>query len=190
MITEPWKNIVDEVREHYLNGLQEAVAEFKQEYPQAATELLLEVGRSSTYGFRLYRMDMAANVDVKFEMRECNLLNYVNFFPLSLKPLQGLSLKLSPFTWNGVDFSIDATVPSILLEQWALRWLNVDDVQENNERGFQSVIHSLTEPMTAAGWTMFSVDFGSAPLVAVEELLKLLAGSGATVAVMKSDLTE
>ncbi|MEM8512020.1 hypothetical protein RCH14_001320 [Massilia sp. MP_M2] len=116
MSTESWKNNLDEVREHYLNGLQGAVAKFKREYPHAATDLLLEVGSSSADAAGLYRMDMAANVDGKFKMRECSLLNYLNFSPASFKPFQDVSLKLSLFAWNGVDIPVDATVPSTRLE--------------------------------------------------------------------------
>lgn len=130
---------------------------------------------------------MAANVNGKVEMRECNLSTYLNFSPRSFSPYQGLSLTLSPLAWNGVDISIDVVPSSTRLEQWALHWLDVNDTQREDERGFQSVIHSITEPTTADGWTTFSVDFGSAPLVAAEDLLKLLVEMGATAVVMKSD---
>lgn len=187
MTTELWKQILGEVREHYLDGLHQAAAAFKQEYSPAAVEVLLELGRSCAYAYRLYRADMAANVDGKAQMREWNPSDYLNFPPKSFTPHQGLSLALSPLAWNGVDISIDVAASCDGLEQWALRWLDVNDAHAQDERGFQSVIHSVTEPEVADGWTTFSVDFGSAPLVAVEDLLKLLVDMGARAVVMKSD---
>lgn len=190
MTTDSLTEILNEVREHYLNGLQKAANEFKRKYIPAAGELLVEINRDAAYPFRLYRIDMAANVEGNAEMEECNLSERLNFSPRSFTPYDGLSLRLSPVAWNGVEIMIDTGQSLERLEQWTLRWLDVDDTHEHDERGFQSVIHSVTAPTTADGWTTFSIDFGSAPLSAVEELLQMLVEIGATQVVMKSDWVE
>lgn len=187
MNTDVFVQILEDVREHYLDALQKSLSDLKQKHSSVAAELLLEIGRETAYAFRLYRVDMATTVDGVPKMCECNLSNYLNFSPRTFTLYPGLSLALSPIAWNGVEIMIDMVPPLAALEQWTLRWLDVNDTHEDDERGYQSVIHSVTAPTTADGWTTFSVDFGSAPVVAVQELLQLLAEIGTTTVVMKSD---
>lgn len=180
-------DVLNAIRAHYLEALHASILEFKQTYNPAAAEVLLAMDRDTAYAFRLYRMDMAAQAGGEPVLRECNLSSYLNFSPQSFTPAPGLSLTLSPIAWNGVDVSIDQEFRDDRLEQWALRWLDVDDEHAHDERGFQSVIHSVTEPTTAHGRTTFSVDFGSAPYAAVADLLQLLAEAGVTRVALTSD---
>jgi hypothetical protein len=171
--------LLTQIREHYLGVLTSSLKEFQHEFSPAAPELLLEVGRETAYAFRLFRIDMASNVGGQSKMQDVNPSTHLNFPPQSFAPFPGLALTLNPIAWNGVDFTIHAISNWDGLEEWTLRWLDVDDSHPQDENGLQGVIHSVTTPEVSDGSTAFSVDFGSAPVAAFEELLQLLVNLGA-----------
>ncbi len=171
--------LLTQIREHYLSVLTSSLKEFQREFSPSAPELLLETGREAAYAFRLYRIDMASNVGGETKMQEVNPSAYLNFPLQSFTPFPGLVLTVNPIAWNGVDFTIHTISNWDGLEDWALRWLDVDDSHPQDENGLQGVIHSVTTPEASNGSTSFSVDFGSAPVAAFEELLQLLVALGA-----------
>jgi hypothetical protein len=171
--------LLTQIREHYLAALASSLREFQREFSPSATELLLETGREAAYAFRLLRVDLASNVSGEMKMQEVNPSTHLNFPPQLFVPFPELELTLNPIAWNGVDFTIHALASWDSLEAWTVRWLDVDDTHPHDEYGFQGVIHSVTAPEAVNGATTFSVDFGSAPVAAIEELLQVLIDSGA-----------
>jgi hypothetical protein len=61
-----------------------------------------------------------------------------------------------------------------------LRWLDIDDKLTQDENGLQGVIHSITREDYADGSTLLTVDFGSAPVEALREILDLAYAAGST----------
>jgi hypothetical protein len=172
--------LLTQIREHYLTAFTSSLEPFQHNFSPSAPEVLLEINRETAYAFRLYRADMVSNVNGEANIQEVNPPTHLHFPLQTFTPLPKLALAIQPIAWNGVEFTIN-TVPSWKgLEDWALRWLDVEDNHTHDGSGFQGVIHSVTVPETSQGSSSFSVDFGSAPITAFEELLQLFVKLGAT----------
>lgn len=66
------------------------------------------------------------------------------------------------------------------LEPWQRRWMDVNRGESDDEDGLSGVVHYLGRPLAEGGGHLYQVDFGSAPLEALTELLECLAGMGST----------
>ncbi|NRR34107.1 hypothetical protein HSX11_28415 [Oxalobacteraceae bacterium] len=178
--------VLNLIREHYMAAYMEAICEFSQEIPPSVPEVLFEFGAERAYAFRLYRIDLVSNINGKAKMREINRETYLSFAEKTFMPVPGLKLSLSPIAWNGVEITSNVNPSWKKLEEWTLRWIDVKDLHTQDKVGLQGVIHSVTAPEMSEGYSTFSVDFGSAPVAAIESLLQLLADLGATEVQMRS----
>ena len=78
---------------------------------------------------------------------------------------------------NGCEFTLDKK-PNITYDNWAKKWIDIDDKKYVAGQGFQNVIHSVTFPVEDNGKWTTSIDFGSAPIEAFKDLIKTLRGQG------------
>jgi hypothetical protein len=104
----------------------------------------------------------------------------VEFEPVSIECNKTLVL-LSPLVWDYVairfpgELEVSALAP---LQSWFLRWFDADDVHELNSEGFYGVVHFMSDPAFQADETCITVDMGSAPMQAFEELIDALGELG------------
>ena len=175
---EPFTFLVEQVRSHYLQGYRACLREFKSSHTRSAPEILLELQRDAPLAFKLYRVDMGSNSDNGFEAKEANLETHLEFAPFQAYLGSELELAVFPFSWNGVEFKAKFTSDTQILEQWALKWLDIEDQHEQDEHGLQGVIHSVTKLDEIDGLGGFSIDFGSAPVEALSDLLVIFRGMG------------
>lgn len=173
-------DLAGKIRKHYVALYVSSLTDFQAMYSPSAPEVLFELQLECAYPFRLYRVDMASNVNGDSKLQEVNPQSHLSFDPLTVTAFPSMEVTLYPIAWNGVDFNVNVILPSASLEDWALRWLDVDDTHELDINGLQGVIHSVTEPKVKGSHTAFSVDFGSASEIAFEELLGVVAAAGAT----------
>lgn len=178
--------VAAKIREHYLGAYLTSLAAFQAEHRPSGPEVLFELQRECAYPFRLYRMDMASNSGGKPKMQEVNPATHLSFDPFTETTLTNLEVTIHPIAWNGVDFRINATPAWGELEAWTLRWLDVGDKHTQDAKGLQGVIHSVTVPKPDGDHSTFSVDFGSAPVLALEELFHVLQRLGATTVKIQS----
>lgn len=183
---EPVIAIVSQVRARYLAAFVECLEIFQGEYSTSAAEVLLELQWECAYAFKLHRVDMGSNTSGQFKIQEINPDTFLTFDPFTHTVLPNLDVTLMPFAWNGVEFRINSISSCSGLEGWALRWLDVSDEHEQDANGLQGVIHSVSAPEIVGDHSTFSVDFGSAPVQAVEELFSVIRAMGATTAEIKS----
>jgi hypothetical protein len=86
-------------------------------------------------------------------------------------------VNVDPFVWNGCELILDQK-PDVTFDNWARKWIDIDDKKTVGEDSLQHVIHSVTFPEEVNdGWTT-SIDFGSAPIEAFKELLEVLSLQG------------
>jgi hypothetical protein len=172
--------LAEQVRRHYLRALLSSFAEYKTARQPSSLEVLLELQREEPRPFRLYRVDMASNVNGQTHLQEVNPGTHLRFEPFSVEVHDALAIEVHPMNWNGVEVyaNTQADVPAI--ETWALKWLDVDDKHAQDEDGLQGVIHSVTLQESETGTSRIAVDWGSAPIAALEELFQVLDTSGAT----------
>ena len=118
------------------------------------------------------------NSEGKLDLTEFNLdKDSVTKFDKQLYEVNGMRVTFDPFVWNGCEFTIDKK-PNIAFDIWARKWMDIDDKKKQDANGFQNVIHSVTFPEEENGkWTM-SIDFGTAPIEAVKELMTIFSGQG------------
>lgn len=181
-------SLLAQVREHYLSKYRGVLVEYLKKHNPSSPEVLFELPHPErAYPFRLYRTDMASNVNGQPSITEVNPSTHLHFEPLQDRTDRGLNLQLHPMVWNGVEFDCAGkSADAAPLETWCLRWLDVDEVGPKDETGLLGAIHSVTEPESGNGRFSFSVDFGSAPIEAVHELFDALATIGISDAKLSS----
>jgi len=183
-------SILEQVRAHYMAGYVDSLRSFKATYSPAAAEALFEIPGDASYPFRLYRADLASNSTTGLKIEEVNISTHLDFSEVAAEGPNGAQISLHPITWNGVDFQVAPRLDRPGLEAWALRWLDVNDNRRQDGNGLQGVVHSVSNPDVQVGSAEFSVDFGSAPVEAFEQLLTTLCATGATHVTVRSTILD
>ena len=172
--------LAEQVRQHYRRALLSSFAEYKTSRQPSSLEVLLELKRKEPLPYRLYRVDMASNVNGETHLQEVNPGTHLRFEPFSVEVNSVLTVEVRPMNWNGVEVYANTEADSQAIEAWALRWLDFEDKHAQDPDGLQGVIHSVTLQDSEAGSSRISVDWGSAPLAALEEVIHIFRSSGAT----------
>lgn len=172
------------IRDHFLDCFRKSIAEAGSEFDQFTTELLLEIPslKHPDYCYRLYRADIVCKRDGKSEIREIatgarEVSDWQSRVPA------GLSID-TPMVWYGIEFDVVGARPDEpALLDWTSRWMDISDSRYDEAAEFQQVVHNVTPlERTESGFTI-SVDFGSAPTDAFDELAELLVQDGRRVSV-------
>lgn len=172
--------LLNAVRNHYVSKYREAIASYRQRFTPSAPEVLLETKGGCPLIYRCYRVDLASGAVDPPNFTEVNPSSHLDFESFR-EERDGLAIHLSPVVWNGVEFRAQPSLASDdLLQSWALRWIDPDEKADVDSDGLGAYVHSLTKPESDSEATSLSVDFGSAPVASVLELLAALRQSGAT----------
>ncbi len=168
----------DDWHRHYLNEL----ASYQAKFQPGGPEVMLQLSdNGQPHVFRLYRVDMASGATTPPNLSEVNLPPIADTGAQEYVLSSGLTVELHPIHWNGVEFFVDRmSLDGQGLQTWCAKWLDIDEVGPLNEHGLLGAIHSATAPEAQSGGVTFSIDFGSAPVLAVEELFSVLRQLGAT----------
>ncbi len=173
-------SVLEAGRSHYLQQYRAAVARYREEFTPSAPEVTIErTGSNEPRPYSYYRLDLASGAVSPPNLTEVNVDPHTRLAPTVFEPRPGLRVTLSSFVWNGVEFVADAPPadPSCIAS-WVEHWLDLNDARPTDADGLAGVVHSVTCPsVDAIGWS-FSVDFGSAPVDAVRELLECLHDAG------------
>lgn len=113
----------------------------------------------------------------------------LQFTPIDWSESPSLRVTLAPFIWDYCQVfvpDIPANFSFEPIKQWFLRWFDADDANTADENGLYGVVHYLSEPDYKEEGVSFTVDFGSAPVDALEDLFEALAAAGATIARISS----
>lgn len=170
-------------RDQWHDSYLKSLAIYKSRYQPSAPEVMFQLSdNGQPKVFRLYRADMASGATDSPNFQDVNLPPIPDTGAQHLVLSTGLSVQLHPIHWNGVEFLVDK-LPSDAaeLEEWCSKWLDLEELGPPNEHGLLGAVHSVTAPESQDGGLCFSVDFGSAPVQAVDELLAVLQRSGASV---------
>jgi hypothetical protein len=172
------------IRDYFLDCFRESIAAARGDLDQFATELLLELSslKHPEYCYRLYRADIVGKKNGKSVVQEITVgqrevLGCHTAFPT------GVSID-TPIVWYGIEFEVTGGPPDEkALLDWATRWLDISDGRYVESAEFQEVVHSVTPPAIKDTGFGLSVDFGSAPTAAFDELLEILARAAKSVSV-------
>jgi hypothetical protein len=170
-------SIVVAGRDHYLNRYRPAIRDYRARYYPSHPEVMLEPNGSTTpIPYRYFRVDLASGAVSPPNLTDINVDPHEAFAPSTFAWDSNLKVTLHPFVWNGIEF-VSGTVPDqiTLLTDWVSRWLDIGDTKPEDNDGLSEVIHSVTFPKVEDLRWSFSVDFGSAPVRAFEDLLDTLS---------------
>ncbi|BET65443.1 hypothetical protein ASA1KI_03610 [Opitutales bacterium ASA1] len=169
---------LQEHRDYFLRCFRDSVAKARESLDQFATELLLELPSLAypEYCYRLYRADIAGKRDGKSVIHEItsggrDVAAPPGFFPSSVS-------FDAPVVWYGIEFVVAGSVDEVRLVEWTKRWLDVTDSRYVESAEFQEVIHNVRPPKKVEGGFEISVDFGTAPVAAFDELVQILSATG------------
>jgi len=172
--------ILDAGRSYYLECYRSSIAEYRARFDPSAAEVWIEASGSKVpRPYSYYRLDLASGAVSRPDLTDVNVDPNAIVAPARWQPLPGIRVTLSTFVWNGIEVrSRTAPEDSLCITPWFEKWFDVAESRTRDEDGLAGIIHSVTYPeLTDTGWT-FSVDFGSAALDAVRELLVVLRAAG------------
>lgn len=170
--------VLEQVREHYLATYRRAIARYRKRFERSAAEVLLEVGRDTPLVYRYYRVDLASGATDPPNFTEVNPPAHLKFEPFRCEHA-GMSISLSPLVWNGVEFDVEpALVDDSMLQAWALAWIDPDERSPQDADGLGGYLHSICEPESDGNRVRICVDFGSASIGCVLQLLGVLRLAG------------
>lgn len=175
-------SIISQGREHYLDRYRSAIREYRGRYHPSGPEVMFEPnGTTTPIPYRYFRIDLTSGAVSPPNFTEVNVDPHAAFPATSFALQTGLRVLLHPFVWNAIEFVSHATPSDLsLLTRWVNRWLDFGDTKPQDNDGLSGVVHSVTFPVAKDKSWSFSVDFGSAPVEALEELLDTLPRLGIT----------
>jgi len=176
-----FNDLLIQERELCIKALCEILADQRKIDPRAASEVLIELNSDKFSGvYRLMRPDILyKSVSGQPQVIEVNKQTYLSFDPFVMT-VDDIPVRISPFHWNGVEFHVAGRVKSwAAFEDWADYWIDSKDARYEEGKDWLNVIHSVTPPECENERWNFSVDFGSAEVSCINELLEILIQIGA-----------
>lgn len=165
--------MIEQTRAHYLQQLNSTLSSLSSEGRSVYAEICLELERPQARSqlYRLYVVDILERLpDGETKVIE------INVEPRSIQ-IPGVPIG-APIVWNGIEFRcIPEHFPEEALVAWGSRWITDESPPFGPQDNLTGIIHSVTEPSLSNSRVEFSVDFGSAPVVAFDELVALLGGN-------------
>ena len=171
-----------DVRAKYIAAFHEVLHELETEGRRVTPEVRVEVNLQASH--ELYRLLV---VDV-LEQKPDGTVGAIEINCDEIATSHGGLHIEAPVVWNGVvlkcrkeGFSENGVLA------WGNRWILDESPPLGPQDGLTGVIHSVTQPEIVSDAVEFSVDFGSAPFQAFEELLACL---GSSILAVGNELTD
>lgn len=173
--------LVHRVRDHYVAQYQAFVDLMLEEYGVGTAEVQFHGQEGSALHRQVMRSDFAAKKDDHLFVRVFVPDLMLEFPPFQLPIGSGTSAIVEALRWDSAE--IDHGLPALpegAIEAWFDEHFDPDDSRYDEARRLGSYVHSLAiEP------GRLSIDFGSAPVEALTDLLGLLARAGARTIVVR-----
>jgi hypothetical protein len=100
----------------------------------------------------------------------------------------GFQLGLGPFTWDAcqvIAIGLPARPDYTPLLDWFTEWADLRDARPADPAtSLRHVVHHVSEPVVREDVTAFEVDFGTADVDALDELLSTLQDMGASIVIL------
>jgi hypothetical protein len=174
--------LFDEIRGHYLSRFGDHVDEVVAENPSVAVEVAFR--DANGHAVREGTLQLPARSDLVVitndEAAESHLIETESL--LSFDPFEfdwdGLQVSIEPFRWEECQVTLyrSGSFDYRPLVAWFEKWFA--ETEDGDAESFLGAVHFLSDPTESAGSASLMVDFGSAPVEAVEELFDAVLKSG------------
>jgi hypothetical protein len=168
--------ILSEARERYMAKYRAVVRVERLRHDKCVPEVLLELGDGKNLYKRLYRADIGLNDGGNASFIEINL-DQDSTIESECAEIVGAKVVIFSLVWNDVSI-VAKDIRHVDIEAWHAKWADPEDKMPADQDGLAAVIHSVSEPNGVDGSIRLAVDFGSAPIAAVIELIECLAKTG------------
>lgn len=174
--------LLDEIRDYYLQRFEVLVEERRQAGAQVVTEEALRRADGEVVTDGPLALPMRTDL-VAFPADGAapeNLLidteKMLAFEPVTFTWEGGLAVRVEPFQWNWCTLELEGEgITADPLRAWFMRWFD----RPPTGGPWQEVVHFMSDPVSRETGAAVSVDFGSAPVDAFEELLDAVRDTGA-----------
>jgi hypothetical protein len=94
----------------------------------------------------------------------------------------GIEIEIEPFAWESVTVDVVGVdlKSNEQIQAWFLRWFDPEDSNVADAMGLYRVVHYMSDITVKNGGITFTVDLGSSPVSAVDDLFSVLAHVGAS----------
>lgn len=165
--------MLEQIRSRYVEQLKSTLSSLSSEGRSVYAEICLELERPEARSqlYRLYVVDILERLsDGETKVIE------INVEPSSVQ-IPDVPVD-APIAWNGIEFRCAPEhFPEEALVSWGNRWITDESPPLGPQNDLTGIIHSVTEPSLTHSHIEFSVDFGSAPVAAFDELVALLGSN-------------
>jgi hypothetical protein len=98
------------------------------------------------------------------------------------EPSNGVDIEIGPLAWDLATVDAVGVGPESneQIRVWFLRWFDPEDTNVADAGGLYGVVHYMSDITVRNSGVNFTVDLGSSPVSAVEDLASVLARLGAT----------
>jgi hypothetical protein len=168
------KELLERHREYYLNHFGQALTKEKEK--PGAAELLIELnkqGDEPNEVYRMYRFDFMRKENGAPKPVEFNLDGHLIHETVEYD-IGEQKILVNPLVWNGTELILDIELKDWTdYEDWARKWLDLNDENEIDQNGYSGVIHNISPPEPIQQGTGVSIDLGTAPVDALTELIEI-----------------
>ena len=175
--------VIDRVRTPYVDGFKRWLGEQIKAHPQGAGEHLFEIKAETNFARKLCRVDFVLNGGDNAARKEFSTGKIVAFPPMEGE-VDGVSVQLNPFRWDNVIVEIpNAIWDRDLTIAWFNKWFGFA-----NGSPVRSPVGKPGEHIHICAWVepgQLRLDMGSAPSLALLELVKVGQQSGASQVIIR-----
>jgi hypothetical protein len=177
--------LLDSIRDHYLERLTAAIDEKVDAGVTVATEVALRDETGAPKGDGVFDLPMRVDLAVLTGGAVSDSITVDTETMLSFDEVvfdwDGLGVTLSPFQWNWCEVLAEGTFTEASVEpliDWFHEWFV--DGEDGDGTELLGAVHYMSDPQLTASQISFVIDLGTAPVDAFEELLDAVAATGAT----------
>lgn len=177
-----FQEFAESVRTRYLDFYRKNLVELKSTQPTCAYELLVKPNNAANpEPFSLLRLDAVYQEAGEFKVVRVAMDQEAPSSGPAFD-IAGLAVSTGTLSWESTTLSFRSSKFGVgLLQAWLSKWIDDSEIRKPDDSGLSGVIHSIgwnhADPETGA-WEI-TIDFGSAPVQSLLELLELLNSWGA-----------
>ncbi|WP_136441182.1 hypothetical protein [Pacificoceanicola onchidii] len=148
----------------YLERFEAGLAELQTKHAGVQAEVGFELSQKAEVYKKLYVVDALTEDGSVVEFAPSEM----NYSPRGNYGYKSLEISAAPLTWDAICLSpVTSDLPGF--EKWFTHWLDIEAKRYDVEAGHGAAIHSVVFNGEAA-----CIDFGTAPIAAMTDLLDLL----------------